>query len=181
MLSACRPRLFYGWTSVARRETIVTMLLLLLLLLLLLFFFVSYTAACHPECVYILPNTTLCPASCTPLCKPPNCTVECTNPLDAAACISPICHDSCPPDQCESDECPECEVLCDPLFCMAGFTDCEILCEEIECSWECHVPSAADCPPPIPILVCEDPACKHSGATLLSLSLSTIMVASLFY
>jgi hypothetical protein len=76
---------------------------------------------------------------------------RCDNPL-----IFPTCRTRCPPNQCEKNQCPACEIICEPT------TGCEnIECEQLVTSWACRKPS--NCALPHCELMCEQPVCRYLG------------------
>jgi hypothetical protein len=118
---------------------------------------ITLTNACHPECAWQC-NSPVCPAVCVPICQPPVCSVTC--PENRPCQITPQFYSSCPMDMCESDFCPECEILVRGLREFCPF--CNGTCEEIECAWHCEKP---ECPYPRCELQCERPACEFIGPT----------------
>jgi hypothetical protein len=113
--------------------------------------------ACHPECTWQCDDP-VCPAVCGFVCQPRVCSIVC--PYRRPCPIEPRFFNHCPPDQCESDECPACEILVEGLAEFCPF--CNGTCEELECAWQCRKP---DCPYPKCILQCEEPACQYQPPT----------------
>src|SRR5271156_203977 len=109
--------------------------------------------SCHPECSH--DNVTVCFAEGAPYCQPVVCSVTC--PTNRPCQIKPFFHAYCPPDMCESDFCPECEILVDGLAEFCPF--CNGTCHEIECAWYGTTPT--DCGFPADELTCEPPACAY--------------------
>jgi hypothetical protein len=141
----------------------------MLLILLLLFLCVSvvHGQGCHPLCTYECSSPT-CPAMCVPVCKPANCEV-CFNVSGTITnCMSlvgtGVCELTCPANQCESSECPVCEIQCDEQRVCGSRRNpfslnpnCLVMCQEASCSWQCTKPT--NCPYPQCQLQCDPPAC----------------------
>lgn len=131
-------------------------------------------SSCHPECTWQCDDP-VCPAICAPLCMPPSCQV-CDNRTGTPVCQPyGACQISCPPNQCESDACPACEVQCtNPC----RYPTCFVQCEEAQCAWQCQKPS---CPYPTCQLQCEAPACQAAiaGHVTTSLTLLSAIVITL--
>lgn len=102
---------------------------------------------CHPECRWACDDPQ-CNAECKIVTEPPVCT--CANPT-----VQPVCRVDCPLDQCESEQCPACQTICEQSEACGA-----ILCQETRASWACRKPS---CPYPTCELQCEQPACEYSG------------------
>jgi hypothetical protein len=133
---------------------------------------------CHPECSWLCSSPSIqqdCLAVCEPICHSPKCAVTCTNPDHEAFCSAPSCSISCPHDQCESEECPQCETLCQAVDC-GHFTDCQIDCRETMCSWQCQKPPLSQCEYPICMLSCEAPACAHVPTSGTERRLSSLLL-----
>ena len=103
---------------------------------------------CHPECRWACDDP-VCLADCTYVAEDPVCT--CSNPGR-----TPQCYVRCPPDQCESENCPTCETICEPSTACGTIT-----CEQTVAAWACRKPT--NCAPPQCELVCELPACEYTG------------------
>lgn len=146
------------------------------MIILLPLFMAVLAQTCHPECHWACDDP-VCPASCTPVCLPPQCEI-CLNNTGTPICRpTRQCYIHCPSDECESDSCPVCEVRC-PDQCHNA-SQCLIQCEEVECAWRCTKPR--NCPKPVCELQCELPACVYSDAVTHGVSLSTVMaLATLF-
>lgn len=86
--------------------------------------------SCHPECSWQCDNP-ICDADCHPYCEDPVCEVSCQEGFECSEI--PNCTVVCAPDQCENDNCPMCETVCQPLSSCPE--ECQILCEETQCSW----------------------------------------------
>ncbi len=127
----------------------------------LLFLLLDLAVGCHPECRY-QSDDPVCFADCQPACAAPVCAVQCIDEDSVCAHRVPSCRVLCPTDQCESDTCPECETICDPL--PAQCVGCSPLCEETECAWQCTTP--ADCTTPTYELQCEQAACPLEGSNI---------------
>jgi len=123
--------------------------------ILLLSLFLGVYSSCHPQCSWACDDP-VCNATCTPVCQEPNCVfnITCNH--------SPSCAIQCPEDMCESDNCPACEVVCQPS---SHFECGSILCAPVECSWSCEKPT--NCPHPVCELQCEQPACEYSSASVV--------------
>jgi len=104
--------------------------------------------SCHPECYWMCDNPT-CRAECKIMYEPPVCI------CDGNPSRKPQCSIRCPPDQCEMNQCPNCETICEPL------ANCEPLCEQVVATWACRKPPS--CPSPKCELQCEMPACPYGG------------------
>ena len=103
---------------------------------------------CHPECRWACDDPT-CLADCKYVTETPSCI------CDGNTSLTPNCYVFCPPDQCESENCPACETRCQPV---AG---CTPLCLPPVASWACRKPK--NCIPPRCELNCEMPACAYTG------------------
>lgn len=130
----------------------------------LLFFTLCYS--CHPQCRWACDDP-VCNAVCHYQCHAPVCQTQCIS--NSTRCYGPSCSVRCPPNQCESDSCPNCETVCNPPSCFnpqtyEPVTDCQNLCEATNCSWKCEKPT--NCPYPKCQLMCEQPACQSSGTRL---------------
>lgn len=129
-------------------------------LILFLFDIFTISHACIPECVWSceVPNT-VCQAVCNPVCKKPQCEYSCHG--DMTCTLQPDCYIRCPEDQCASDSCPTCEVVCEPLNSFTKYRcfDCDPLCEAAECTWNCVKPTECGVPPVCDI-ICEQPSCE---------------------
>jgi len=146
---------------------------------LLLLCIVGSVAGCHPECSWQCDDP-VCLADVVSVCDPVNCTYQCEEPNDTITCIGPICDLVCPPDQCESDACPACEIQCEILECTAtddADINCTSLCAEPQCSWYGTTPT--DCPEPVCELVCETPACAGDAPPVTPPSSSGMGVGSI--
>ncbi len=135
------------------------------LVILSLLYLTAIYAGCHPECTYECDNP-VCAANCQPQCDSVKCRIcEQINVNATPVCeedfIDRGCEIRCPADQCESDSCPQCEVICAGSLCDDDPT-CVIECEQIACGWDCQKPT--NCPQPICILQCEQPACAVTSA-----------------
>jgi hypothetical protein len=135
--------------------------------------FISVAVACHPQCRYFCDDP-VCNATCVPKCLPPACVIQCDTNSSSIKCYAPSCHVRCPPDMCESDACPSCETVCEPPQCFdqqtyQKYDGCQNLCEATSCAWECSKP--LNCPQPRCELMCEQPACRASSASILSINL----------
>ncbi len=119
---------------------------------------ITITLACHPECTN--GDEHVYPASCTPVCQPHVCTNTCDG------CVSlPNCHVECPEDQCESDSCPACTLLCNTPVCIPDtYNNCTIECQQLQCDWQCVTPPACtgNC-------TCDAPACAHASSATNSI------------
>jgi hypothetical protein len=146
----------------------------------LTFLFSETARACHPLCTYECSDP-VCTASCAPICLPYRCQVCYNVSHGAPDCPRPIfgsgCRVYCPPDQCESDECPTCEIICNvDLFCATNDPTCFVECEELQCGWKCAKPSPAECPPPTCELQCDQPACPTSIASFSFCPLASLLL-----
>ncbi len=144
----------------------------------LLFLLISFAFACHPQCRYTCDDP-ICNASCVPKCNPPICEIQCDTNSSYIQCYPPSCHVRCPPDMCESDACPQCETVCDPPYCFdrqtyQRYEGCQNLCEATNCTWQCSKPT--NCPKPICELMCEQPACRTSSASRVTVGLLLILL-----
>ena len=114
---------------------------------------------CHPLCSYQCDNP-VCPADCRPVCQPYNCRICEITEENTTICNERIedgCSTNCPPDQCETDTCPQCEIKCSDDLCDDD-PNCLIQCYQIECAWDCRKPY--NCPKPVCELQCEQSACQ---------------------
>lgn len=140
------------------------------MILLLLLVLAARAETCHPEC-RDAHDDVVCLAVCWPVCAPPVCQ-RCVNTtlLGPQCRPAPRCWVRCPPGQCESESCPQCETVCRD---QCGTTPgCTILCEETQCTWLCA--PASTCPR-VP-LVCDAPACQYSAGATAPLSLALLLV-----
>lgn len=127
---------------------------------------VTIVNCCHPECSYVC-DTPVCHADCRSICSSPQCEVcQYLPQYNTTVCSSAnsACKLQCPLDQCESDQCPQCEVTCVDVC--HGLPNCSIQCEALDCSWQCFKPK--NCPYPICHLQCEQPSCEYSDSSYLS-------------
>lgn len=131
-----------------------------MILILYLCLLIQQCFCCHPLCYYECSNP-VCPAVCEPICSAPNCQI-CVNNTNSSDCSpwSSHCYVNCPIDQCESDECPACEVMCPVPQCPPG-KHCYVQCTELHCTWKCMKPN---CPYPVCVLQCEAPSCPFSAS-----------------
>jgi len=132
--------------------------LLLLLQIVILVPFIETVTTCHPECVGQIDTELVCVSNCTAICPGITCQLA-PHVLfgDSPIFPTPNCYQRCPPDQCEVDSCPVCEIVCDPL---PGY---QIECEMITCSWYCIEPDQISCPvPEDDEIVCDAPSCEAS-------------------
>lgn len=131
-------------------------------LLVLGFLLTSHLAlACHPECVRVC-AAPVTPAICEPVCAGPACVII-NATREWCATHKPDCRVECPADQCESDQCPACAVICNPP--PEACNDGEILCEALTCSWQCVKPA------PIHDVCewqCEMPACEYARGSKMA-------------
>ena len=139
-------------------------------ILFILLLYIGKSQECHPECSWAC-DSPVCPAVCEPVCEAPVCEI-CDNSTGHICYPQGGCYTRCPSDQCEADSCPVCETLC-PHACYDA-PACYIQCQETMCSWRCRKPT--NCPYPRCELQCEHPACEHSGASSLSMTLLRISV-----
>ncbi len=127
-------------------------------------FLLATTQTCHPECRWSC-NDPVCSAVCQPVCKPYNCSACIFDPdtNETIEChkIYVGCATRCPPDQCEADSCPQCELLCNSGLCDENDPNCQIVCSQIECDWRCQKPD--NCPYPTCQLNCDAPACQATS------------------
>jgi hypothetical protein len=136
----------------------------------------TWAQACHPECRWQCDDP-VCPADCQPSCQPPQCQI-CNNNTRPATCrTTRRCSVRCPADQCESDQCPACEIVC-PDDCH-GTPGCYHLCQAPQCGWSCRLPLTT-CPRPHCVLQCEEPACAVSPASTLRVTFASLLVALVF-
>jgi hypothetical protein len=146
--------------------------------LLLLFLLGGGTLAqsCHPECRWACDDP-VCPAQCSAQCNPAACQIVNASNLVCGAVV-PDCRILCSPTpQCESSECPACEVQCDPPPTLCG--DGTILCEAPVCGWQCVKPT---CPLPQCELQCEAPTCEapsSSGTRVAGVSFTLLLLVGL--
>lgn len=118
--------------------------------------------SCHPECKYQCTDPQA-DAVCTPDCEPAQCEIQYTHTETNEAydgipfgCQStPVAEVQCPEGMCETEQCPTCSVLAEPVAPCPGFTG-TVVCQPTSCSWDCQKPLL---PPPECALVCEEPAC----------------------
>ena len=124
---------------------------------------ISIVSACHPTSRWHCERP-VCVEECQSVCKPPVCIVNCTNPSTHVDRRFPECATWCNStlNQCELQECPICETICNELPQYLRDYGCRIECEEPECGWICRKPSI--CEPPICELVYQEPACVASFA-----------------
>ena len=148
----------------------------------ILLLWVCLALACHPQSRWACDDPCdgawtcddpICPLICEAICDS---SCVCFNELTNAS-YAKSCEVYCPPDQCESDSCPSCEVRC-PVRCVDGYTP---LCEHPECTWKCE--PNVNCPEPVceqqsewrPCvkprceLASEMPACMYSSSAKMSL------------
>lgn len=123
---------------------------------------------CSWEC-----DDPVCPAECTAVCQQPSCHVECLTGDPTLVCNPIECNTLCGTDQDVLNTCPLCEVICQDLRCLPGYS-CQILCEEIQCAWECTKPIL--CAYPRCELECQQPACELSGSVKLSIPIFLVIV-----
>lgn len=140
----------------------------------MLLLFIAAALACHPECTWQCDDP-VCAAECRPVCDEPVCEIQCEQGEqgELTRCAPPRCVVRCPDDRCETDECPQCETVCEPPRC-SGSAVCTIHCEETSCGWACHKPR--HCPKPHCELQCDEPCCQASSATRLGASLLLLLV-----
>ena len=149
------------------------------MLLILIFLIKSSYSQCHPQCSYQCDNP-VCYAVCQPYCLPFNC-MRC----EMVSINSTICHDRirrgcdihCPSDQCETDSCPQCEILCSSSLC-ENYPNCQVECEAPQCGWSCQKPT--NCPQPTCILQCEQPACATNDGNRTYNNLNYYVTGILF-
>ena len=110
------------------------------MLAVLLLLCVSASFACHPECTDSCNVNHTVAARCSPICAEPNCNYNCTIPNFNCETYVPECEVRCPPDQCESDNCPACETVCTPAT-VCETHNCTLLCEATNCAWSCTTPA----------------------------------------
>lgn len=170
----------------------------------------SYAQTCHPVCSWNITNN-LFPADCDYYCRDvPNCYLKCDNPTNNAICTpickdpvcsivqtpnttinctsqcnKPKCYNKCPPNGCETEGCPECQVECDPLNCYPKSieSNCSVSCQYTQCSWSCSKSylkrpkcelfcdssNICNCrhpmyyPKPSFQISCQPPACAYTG------------------
>jgi hypothetical protein len=149
-------------------------------ILLFIIIFPYAIQTCHPECNYACTDP-VCAASCKIITSTPRCDI-CFRDLERNTSIcssinNKNCVVSCPPDECESDQCPSCEILCNPLC--RDDPLCYIECQEIQSSWKCSVPT--NCPLPICVLLCEAPACQYSSNTRNSINIILLSFITLLF
>lgn len=129
--------------------------------------------SCHPQCSW-LADDPITDAVCQPRCKPPVCAwmLHGGVPDIAGVCGSdaPTCFVSCPADQCEGEEAPQCETRCQPHPVHAS---CEIECQAMDCKWDCAKPLNA----PIPTfeLNCEVPQAKYDSTNSSDVANYTVL------
>jgi hypothetical protein len=141
----------------------------------ILFYLFTVIDSCHPECLYEC-NVPVCPAVCVPITIPPSCEacINHTNPLKCYN-VDNDCYIHCPPNQCEQDSCPVCEVICSPDICN-NIPNCFVECEETQSSWYCRKPTSIECPPPVCILQCEQPACAFSISSKIEIPINLLFM-----
>lgn len=141
---------------------------------------------CHPQCHPPDNVEQSFQAICTPQCAAPNCQLQCDGQQSCPNRI-PVCRAVCPPQQqdvCETDQCPQCEVHCDPIA-EGECPGCQVLCEMVTCGWACQ-------PPPSSLeLTCEQPACTitlpippivfSSSASFLTINVSLLLFLTIVF
>jgi hypothetical protein len=130
----------------------------------------------NPQCFWQCDNP-ICYAECSAVCKPPICHIQCLIGDPQLVCNPLNCDILCGTDQDILNSCPLCDVECQELRCLPGFS-CEILCEEIDCAWNCQKPQT--CPYPRCELQCNPPACEFSGSNTLKISILMIIINKMF-
>jgi hypothetical protein len=117
--------------------------------------------SCHPECRWAC-NDPMSLAACTPVCDPPNCTIEWRDAENNVVNTPVGCEFTvdakivCPEDMCETENCPTCETVVQPLQACPGFTS-TVTCVSTSCVWDCQKPlnpTEPDCE-----LKCQTPTC----------------------
>lgn len=120
----------------------------------------------HPECHYECDDPVFA-AECIPLCMPTVCEAQCECGGPPTLNCDPLqCIVRCPPDQAETDQCPQCETVCKPLHCYPYHFPCSPLCQETQCNWLCKKPRIR---PQLHCQAqCEMPACSAVKRTIES-------------
>lgn len=148
-----------------------------LIVLLVLLSIAGLRQTCHPLCHYECDDP-VCRANCYPVCQTPRCQLCRNNTYGAPSiCVETHrCGITCPPDQCESDQCPACAIEC-PDECR-GAPHCYQQCQAPQCGWKCSAP-VRTCPKPRCVLQCEKPACEVSPAVSVHSAISLPLLFAL--
>lgn len=125
---------------------------------------------CHPKCTWACEQEE-CESQCEPLCAAPLCQTRCppvANPANCKqTCNKPDCMVICPAKRCATEQCPECQTVCNAPKCKTtcDAPKCTSLCAAPKCEWKCKDPTS-----------CAKPKCnlKCDGAMTCPLGLSAL-------